>query len=90
MSQTSGGTCIFRFLVCFDTLFGCSAFSAEQAPSEPPTTKVAGFLGTLFYRRNIYQAIPVVPTVLIYVILSYFLQPFVENIHSSIDISIVM
>ena len=33
---------------------------------EPPTTKVAGFLGLVLCRELHYQATPVVPTVLIY------------------------
>ena len=33
---------------------------------EPLMPKATKFLGTLFYQKDIYQAIPIVPTVLIY------------------------
>ena len=40
--------------------------SASGIYTEPPTTKVAGFLGLVSYCLLHYQAIPVVPTVLLY------------------------
>ena len=53
----------------------------ETPLTEPPTAKVAGFLGLADYRLLHYQAIPVVPTVLIYILILLYLIYLLQRLY---------